>query len=341
MLRILKSRQLHSRLVPFQLVSASTPSISANIGNADVRALTRTAGKIQQVTLREPSRQNVVWIGSQINNTGGFVCDVGGVTPGAIQAKIEDSSGTISDGTANYLAFATDSVTIDSIRSQRTLCSINRPRAIWCKIASAGTVSIGKTDFSVSKTSTGVYVITYKKAFGRTALAFATPIGAAYMGVKITNQSALGCTVSIAEGTPTATDNDFYFLAIGTDSTHEAGRVKDEILNSQRRPRIEAIQYTVTSGTPTISFGTKTATLVDTGTGDSTITLSTPFRREFAAFVTAGTAGATPLQGVIAVANTSAVLEVQTYTRGNVITDPTLGSNVNIIVIGSDELTEF
>lgn len=341
MLRGLKSRQLKSRMGFAQIVTTSAPTISAAVGNGNLTAVTRTSTPIIQATYRKPYRQNSVFIASQINNQGGF-CSVEAASPITPQVEINDSTAAATDGTANLLYYGYDSPTIDSIPSANIVCEIDRTRVIWGRVISIGGVAIGGSDLSAVAGPTGTYTITYKKAFKRTALAFVTPITAGnYIGVKISNQTATGCTVTTSSATPVDTAIGFYFMAVGTDSRDETPRVRATPFNSQRKPRMAGIQYTVTSGTPTLSVGTKLATLTDNGAGDTSITLLTPFRREFGVFAMSGSAGTTRLQAVLAANCTSSVADVQTISVAGTLTDPTLGASVNVIYIGSEDPSEY
>lgn len=342
MLREIKSKQLKTRIGWFQTVTTSTPSITANIGLGNLSAQRRTGGLTALNALRSPFRQNVVWIASQINNNGGFVSDENGfnngVTNEGLGYKILDNAASTTDGTANVFYVGTDSPTVDALPLSNIESQINRTRLVWGKVTSAGVVSIGT--LGVTKTATGVYAITYDRAFGRTAAVFVTPIGAAFRGVKISNQTATGCTVSIHDATPTAQDNAFYILVVGTDSREETTRVGCIPQNAQRKPRIEAFQYTVSTGTETVTVGSKIATLTNNGAGDNTITFTEPFKREFAVFALAGP-GASKVQAVAQAANTSSVARIQTYNVAGSLTDPSGGSPVHVIVIGSMDATEF
>jgi len=338
MLREVKSKQLKSRLSYFQTTSAAGPVISGSVGVADSSSLSVTGGFVQSVALREPFRQKAVYIASQGTQDGGCVAQEGATSVSTLSSSVRDVADSAVEGLTNYLCIGANSPTIDSLPASNILSSIDRTRLIWGKISSAGVVQIGTTDFSVTTSATGLYTITYKKAFGRNALAFATPIYSDFIGPKITNQTAKGCTVFLGDNSSTGVDCPFYILAVGTDSREETGRGDHPVLNSQRKPRIECAQFTVTGGTPTLTVGTKIVALTDNGTGDFSLTLATPFKREFASFALSGGAGTTGLSCVLTTANTTSVTRIGTWAITPAITDPTLGSAVNVIMIGSDDV---
>lgn len=322
----------------FQTVTTSAPSITANIGFGNLATQTRTGGLTAQSIIRRPFRQNIVWIASQANNNGGFVSDEGGVTTSNPSYKILDNAASTTDGTANVFYIGADTTTIDALPLSNTKSEIDRTRLVWGKISSSGASAIGS--IVATKTATGVYSVTYDRAFARTAAVFVTPIGAAFRGVKITNQSAIGCTVSIHDATPTAQDNDFYILVAGTDSEEETTRVGYTPQNAQRKPRIEAFQYTVSGGAETVTVGSKIATLSNNGAGDNTITFAEPFKREFAVFALSGP-GASKVQAVAQAATSTSAARIQTYAVGGSLTDPSGGSAVHVIAIGSMDATQY
>ena len=340
MLREVKSKPLKNRITYFNVTTTSTPSITANIGKGNLGSISRTGGLTAQNPLRLASRQNIVWIASQSNNNGGFVSDEGGATTNTLSYKILDNAASVTDGTADVFAISTDSPTIDALPLSNVICETDRTRYIWGRITSAGVVALGASDFSCTKTATGTYSITYKNAFKRTALAFATPIATSYRGIKISSKTATGCVISIHEGTPTALDTPFYILAIGTDSIEETTRVRNPLLNSQRKPRTECFQYTVTGGAETVTVGSKIATLTNNGTGDNTITLAEPFKREFATFALSGP-GAAKVNAIVQATNSSSATRVQTIGVASVLTDPSGGSAVHVIMVGSMDPSEY
>lgn len=340
MLRETKSSQLKSKLYYFETTSASGPVITSGTGTSDLSSTTITGGFTASINLREDFRQNAVYVVSQGTTNGGFN-DSGGTAAGACAAKRRTNTGTAAVGVQNWLVYGTDSPTIDNLPPSNMRTGIDRTRLIWGKISSAGAVSIGKSDFSVTRTATGVYSVTYKRAFGETACAFANPIGNNFRGVNITSRTASGCLVTISDDAPDNQDSDFYICAIGTDAIQETGRGRHLVMNSQRKPRIEALAGTVSGGTVTQTFGTKIGSITDNGTGDFSFTLNTPYKREFAFFSMCGPAGATALQGKAKAAATTSVANIGCYTNTGTLTDPTSGSDLMIICIGSDDAGEY
>jgi hypothetical protein len=89
-------------------------------------------------------------------------------------------------------------------------------RFIRGKVLSAGSVSYG-TGFTVSKISTGVYSISFTTGFTATPVvtASAESNGTVARFAMVNGPTTLACWVRIVNGSGSAADCDFYFIAVG------------------------------------------------------------------------------------------------------------------------------
>lgn len=341
MLRNITCRQLKTRITPAVVTSVlATTSISASVGNSNIASLTRSTSPIRSViTMRRPSRQNLVWVASQGTNNGGFVSTSDSSTSNVCSVKINDSTGTASDGISYVLACATDSPTVDSIPNQKVLCAQDRSRIIFGKVNRASvSMDLGYTDFAVTSASTGVYDITFKKAFGRAPTVLAMACASSYRTCKVGVPTRSGVTISCYDATPTAQNTDFYIVVLGTDSIEETGRGRGELLNSQRKPRIIPCQITVSGGTPSVTVGSKLISVTDNGAGDYTITPTNLFKRAYAAVATSADNATDALCAICGGGGTTTI-DIHTRTVAGAKADPT--GPINIFLIGSDDQSEY
>ncbi|MFN8586849.1 MAG: hypothetical protein U0704_03530 [Candidatus Eisenbacteria bacterium] len=92
-------------------------------------------------------------------------------------------------------------------------------RIIRGKVSAAGGISFG-TGFTVARSAVGVYVITYTTAFPSGAwpviTASAESNGSVARFAMINTPTHISATVRVVNGSGTAADADFYFIAVGT-----------------------------------------------------------------------------------------------------------------------------
>lgn len=342
MLREVKNKHIKPRIMPFQVTTASGGS-TLNIGYGDFTA-TRTAAGAGVLTARQGVTRKGMFFGTQGLTVGSYVCPVAATAQTVdFSFTLLNEAGTGTDGSFDGFVFGWDSSDVALTKQQRVACTQNSPRVIWGKVTgSTGAVAIGASDFACTRTTTGTYSITFKKAFGQTPVVMVTGSGNTSTTVAnaplIASKTAGGVTVTMADESPAAADGDFYILAIGSDSRSDAARGRMPLQNSQRKPRIVAAQITMAAGTPSISTGGATggvdiASLVDNGTGDFSFTISETFIREPAIFV----------------ASTTQRAEIHSY-AANVVRVKTKAANgndtdvngiTNVFIIGSDDASEY
>ena len=92
-------------------------------------------------------------------------------------------------------------------------------RIIRGKVSAAGSVSFG-TGFTAVRASTGVYNITYSTQFPSgqwpVVTASAESNGTVARFAMVNTPTHIAATIRIVNGSGTAADADFYFIAVGT-----------------------------------------------------------------------------------------------------------------------------
>lgn len=339
MLREVKNKHIKPRVVPFKATVASSAA-TLNIGYGDYTGTSAGTGLLS-LTHRQGYYRNGLIFLSQGTTSGGYATYNSTTADNDVfPVSILDASGNANDGTVDGFCFGWDSSDLSICKAQRVAATQDAPRIIWGKITgTTGAVAIGARDFSCTRASAGVYNVSLRTAFGKTPIYKVTAISTSGVCAEtITSQRATGCSVALATEAGTATDYDFYITVIGTDGRSDSARGRMPLENTQRKPRIVAAQVTMTGGVPAITIGGATGgadfgSLVDNGAGDFSLTITEPFIREPAIFLTTTTQRA----------------QVHSYSASviRVLLKNAAGSNTdtngvtNIFVIGSDVNEEF
>lgn len=339
MLREVKNKHIKPRIVPFE-VTTTASTATVDIGYGDYTA-TRTGTGAATLTHRQGfSRSGLIFL-SNSQAASYYACYNSATnTSSAFPVAIFTDAGVAAEGNASGFCFGWDSSDLSISKAQRVAATQDAPRIIWGKITgSSGAVTIGSSDFSCTRTGTGAYTITFKKAFGKPPCVKVTCSSSGpHRREFISAVTAAGCTVATGNSVPAAADSDFYICAIGTDGRSDSARGRLPLENSQRKPRIVAGQVTMASGTPSISIGRATGgadliTLVDNGAGDFSVTIADSFIREPAIFTT------TTTQNTQVHSYTAGVVRITTVAANGNNTD--VDGVTNIFIIGSDDAAEY
>lgn len=336
MLREVKNKHVKPRIIPFAATLATTSTVDIGYGDFSI---TRASTGTGTLTQKLPYARTGLSFITQATTLGGYATyNAATASASTLAFTLLDNAGSVVDGSVSGFRFGWDSSDLSLCKQQRTACTIDSPRVIWGKITgSDGSVAINARDFTSTRSSAGVYVISFRNAFGKVPQVMVTGSGNTSTSVANRNQvtlvTATGCTVSMAPESGSATDGDFYILVIGTDGRSDSARGRMPLENSQRKPRCIAGQVTMATGTPSITVGGATGgadliTIVDTGAGDFSFTIAEAFAREPAIFLTTTTQSA----------------EVHSYTAGvvrckikNATGDDTDVNGVtSIFIIGTD-----
>lgn len=338
MLRELKNAHFNPLLASFQFTTTATPSAVVDIGGGDVSSISRAAAG-QPLPVLKTAYTGVapitVGCGGTAAANGTYVTIAAAQGTTTLVPGLVTSAGAAADGSMEILSFGWQS-------SDRNLCTLqlvkatkNHTRVICGKFTGATpTVDLGKKDFTITRSSQGVYTVTFLRPFARTPVitGFCVSTGGANRVLRISAKSVSGCSVLIHNQTPSAADSVFYLVVTGVDSADETWGLRYPAKNSQRFPRIVAGRISYSGGTPSITVGTGDFTIADTGVGDCTITFTKPFAREPAILANSR---ALRTQGHTVTASSARIL---TYNAGAAATDPT---SFDFLAIGSDDLTDY
>lgn len=340
MLRVVRHPHLEPITSAFQVSTTVAPSITLDIGGDNATAARTAAGAFSLTHRTAFARTPVVigTIGTDIA-AGGYFTSTVGTTSSLIAAGASlDNAGSADDGTADCLVFGWNSDVTDITKLQDVCGRRRAVRVIGCKVTTdtqVATVSVSKGDFTVTWVSTGVYTVTYKRAFAAMPLVFASGIHtSAIRAPKVTSKTKAGCVVTLYDETGTVQDGDFYLLVYGFDMWDVHGRAKAPIENSQRKPRLLAGRITVTGGTPAIAISSNDfSSVTDNGSGDYSPVFRTAFKREPIVICSGANVRAT-------LKSAASTTEFRVITA-NAAGASTEATSVDFIVLGSDDSTVY
>jgi hypothetical protein len=317
------------------LTTTVTPSATVNIGAGDL-TLARGGAGLFTTTRKQPFTRLGMVFGSNYTLNGGY-CDLSAASTAILDnLRLNDQTGAAADGTVDILSVGYNSSDVSICSRQQVACSRRRSRIICARITGATpSLDFGLTDFTLNKTGTGVYALTFKRAFASTPAVFATAVlNSGNRGVIVSARTASGCILSVHNQAGTATDAVLHIVVIGSDSRDEHGGAFSRIQNPQRKPRIVAGSVTQSAGTYSLGVNSQAFTgVVKNGTGDITVTLSKPFRQQPVCLLSA--AGT---RAQLVTVDSSTIRLIGLAGGAVTATDPTV---FNILAIGSDDSTEF
>lgn len=347
MLRELKCVHIKPRLSPFRARLSSTAANNILTTGYGDFTWSRASAGVATLTARHPYSRNGFFFGTPDNSQSDGAYVSYGATSGTGSAFVVntfDTSGVAADLRIDGVTFGFDSSDLSICKPQSVANTLAYSRVNFGRITgSTGAVAIGSKDFSCTRSSTGVYAITFRRAYAQMPIVLITPIStstgaAAVIGTSFASRTAAGVTINLSNTSGVLTDFDFYIGVFGQDTKTDGGRGRFPTTCSQRLPRIVACEITNTAGTPTLTIGRATGGadftgLTDNGTGDFSVTMTTPFKREPAVFAM----------------TTTQRVQVHSYTAGaiRVLTKNAAGTNTDvtgvthIMAIGSDDASEY
>ena len=271
----LLTSQVGSRLIPFKITTTATPSITANIGGDNFTTLTRNAAGKATLVPVEPWVRVPVVIGGVASSIadGGYVNYDTTPVDNSIVLEALSPAGAGDDGSFYGLALGWDWDDTDVTTDQILRCSNRGARIILGQVTSAAAISQGAGQFTITNPSTGVYVLTYSRAFSREPLVFVTPIAAAQKSYKVTS-TAESATITMYSAAEAAEANAFLVLVFGFDSTEDTGRQLALVNTPRGKTRMIGLRVDGVSGTPVVGLGNNNIGITDNGTGDYTLDFS-------------------------------------------------------------------
>lgn len=341
MLREVRSNLLGPIILPFEItITGGVPSVLSGVG--DIITVTDVSLGRTQLTYKLGYGRGGLAFASRTgtsNTAGGYPYRVsGGDLANSQDFLTVDNGASLEDSNLNGFILNYNSSSQTIVKSQSVRCTRSGARIIGGKfLGSSATVSVGSKDFSITRTATGAYTIGFKNAFGNSnVVVLLTPIGTADIAHRIVTRNAAGCTITTFTGsTNAAADADFYLIVLGQDTRNLQGVGKSFVFNSQRKPRLVALQVDG-SATPSILVNSAYGTVAESGsgTGDFTVTLRAPHVFARAPIIACLSDNRKP---TVVSASASAV-RVQTLTSGGGLADT---GGTNILMLGSDDSSEY
>ena len=140
--------------------------------------------------------------------------DLGGVMPSGAQGSVGTVSGTLG-GAGVVSAWLAPASTSALLRSKGSGADAAWTQIVTGLVDSTGLELAGDSGFSVNKTGTGVYAITYTTAFSATPLTVATAWNTSSLKVPVLSVAGMtGFTLKMYQGSGAAVDEGFNFLSM-------------------------------------------------------------------------------------------------------------------------------
>ncbi|OQB10437.1 MAG: hypothetical protein BWY21_00358 [Parcubacteria group bacterium ADurb.Bin216] len=344
MLREVCHNHVKPRLLAFR-TSQNSNGVNARYGYGDF-TFARPSDGILTVTPREAFTRNSLIFGVQGGaGDGGYVGNSDATGKSSVFSLTGyDSAGNATDSDIDGVIFGWDSSDANLVKDQRVTTGLYNSRIIWGRVTgTTGAVVVGNGDFSVTRSGTGTYVVSYRRTFSQAPVVLVSGIATSTaLSPRITNSAsarlATGCTITLAGNSGSPADGDFYIVVIGQDTRSDSSKRRQILMNSQRKPRILGAQVTMASGTPSLTIGGQTGGidftgLTDNEAGDFSLTIAKPFARQPAVIVS------TTTQRSQVHSYSNNVIRVLTKAANDTNTD--VDGVTNILVIGSDDASEY
>ena len=331
MLRGLQSAYLGPLLQAFQVNVTGASAASGVLNSLDLSAVSASSS-VASATTKLISRRTRMAMATPVSTTYAFPIYSADPTTSVIQARSTVNAGTATTGKMNILTLGSDHPSLLRFKPYQSVKAMNgQPRIVAGYITSAGAVSIGARDFTVSVASS-VYTITLKRAFGRTPIIVAGSWnGTAHKTCTIHTENVRQFKIA-TWGNGVAEDNPIYFIAMGYDTPTTNYGMRRTIRNAAIRPRLEMFRVTQTAGTYSMAQGN--GTLTKNGTGDVKVTFPTAFKRA-PICVAIGKAGRACLKA--ATTTTDATVRLYTAASHNTSGD----NDFQLIAFGWDSTVEL
>lgn len=278
MLREIRSRYLGTTILGAQITLTGSAG-SADIGQ-DFTSVSRSSAGTYGANLRKAFSRLPIQVGTPGANVaagGYYKARATQTTKTVLTGRCVDAANSADDGTQDIICCGWTSAQTGPGKIQRVNATLRHSRMFGARVTGAtATVNIGTRDITVSRTSQGVYVITFTRAFAQTPIVVFTPIGTSVRAPNITSKTAASVNVTFSDNSAVAQDANFYMIVYGTDCRDPHGGARAPLENSQRIPLLMAGRITYTTGTPAVSINSEDiASVTDTGTGDVALTFAT------------------------------------------------------------------
>lgn len=262
MLRPIRSTQSSPRMIISSFTGAAGGATLLNGDNA--YSVARSTQGVYAVTFRRPFTVGCA-VACNSANAGYSVSCTSNSNTGFTLTNYNETTAT--DGVVHFMALGFDSIHKEIVPAQTIVSALPKPRFFPVQVNTSGAITVGAYDASVASGGTGVYNLTFKKAFGRVPVVVANATTAGY-NCAITACTRTGCAITVSDTaqTPTGSIGFIAFIA-GTDGLEPGDGVsRIPLACSQLKPYIVGAYISAKSGTTiTKSFGASHATMSSSG----------------------------------------------------------------------------
>jgi hypothetical protein len=342
MLRLLESAHRGTVLIPVSINVASS-GVTFNYGKSLFATATRGSAGNYTLTLKNPMSRASIAVGSVYLTSGAGARPVITFTnTSTITVSTLDSTGAALEPCAvDFLILGWMKNEYDKYSGKLfpVMAPMLSPRILFGEVSSAGAATIGAGDFTISKTSTGTYSVTFRKDFSQNPII----VGMGYddgtvTSVSVKSKSASGCVLEVyGHSADALVDGTFSLLVMGSQGVGECGHDSlRQVLSTQRNCRISGLSVAALSSA-TIAVGGPTTGLdfssSSAASANATFNITDSYRRS-CVFIA---------NGVVAIArrgggtSSSTQIGIKTADVAGSATD----DGIKAIVIGSDDPSEY
>ena len=291
MLRAVKSSYLRPFLQGYSF-DVELATATALVQASDITTLARTAAGKATIVPKVTGQRAPIVVGcaGEDSDDGAFLQYVTDATTALYtfqNTEIDTGAFAGKIGTVHALTLGHDAARTGKVWPESTVKNRSAsPRVLGFVVDPDGEeITYGSNQASVS-VDTSVTTITFKRPFGRTPIAVATPISDAIASCKIESISNTEVVVSTFDDSASAADVPFHLVVLGWDCYAEQTNMRRSLQATQLRPRLEGLRINLTGTTASVTVGSDIATVERNGAGDYTITLTKPFKQAPIALVT-------------------------------------------------------
>lgn len=344
MLRTIKSHVGGARLLGFSATTAGSAINTVQVGRQEGAFTNAVADSRISLAFKTPFARPPIVVACPGPSfaVGGGVNLQAATTASVVTIQSFDATPSAAVGAVEALVvgYSNSSTTVNATKNnlfQSVSGNFQSAMIVSGQVAANGTKVIGGSTFTSVKNSDGNYTVTFTRAFGRTPVVVASVKAISGRRVQIESKSNNSFTVKTFSPTDTPADVIFNFVAYGSASIHEVRLDKgSEVQTGFRKPRLLAFRILISGGVPSVNIGAGMGTVVDTGVGQITLNYTEPFAREPIVLVFVDNTVASSFPSLFTSSASSCLIE--TSNTGGSVGDR---GEVNVIVIGSDDATEY
>lgn len=273
MLRAIQHSFLRPRVLRLKIDCTSGTPV-ASVGGEELSSITDNGTGDFTLTFKQAFRRQPLVIATPTDGSSvGSFCHVHTAAAASVRINIRPTAGAAEDTRCNIVLVGYDSDMDKRVLRQSLMSTSRNPRMIVGSVSSAGAATVNGGTFTVSKSSTGVYVVVPRVKFGYAPIVVASINQTTAGTVSAVSVTAASIEIRTYNAAGTPTDAAFSFLAAGSDAANvPTARVLRVAQEGNVAPRFVFIECA--SGNASVAVNSDAASVASGGTGIGNITLA-------------------------------------------------------------------